>query len=56
MINEIPESVKKRNRQRSISISDNLIKEIRDFTKGSISVSSFIRLSVMKELERNRKE
>lgn len=55
MIDPISESVKKRNRQRSIAISDNLIKEIKKLTKDSISVSSFVRFAVSRELERFKK-
>ncbi len=56
MIDIAPESVRKRNRQRSISISDNLIKEVKRVTKGCISVSGFIRMAVVNELERVKKK
>lgn len=56
MLNNIPENVKKRNRRRSIAISDNLINEIRNSTKGYISTSAFIRMAVLKELERVKKD
>lgn len=49
------ESVNKRNRQRSIAISNRLIEEIRKVTKDYISVSSFIRMAVVKELEKIKK-
>ncbi len=51
----ITESVRKRNRQRSIAISDNLVGEIRKATKGAISVSGFIRMAVVNELEKIKK-
>ena len=56
MLNEIPECIKKRNRQRSIAISDNLINEIKTVTKDCISISGFIRMAVTNELEKYEKE
>ncbi len=56
MIDIASESVRKRNRQRSISISDNLIKEVKRVTKGCISVSGFIRMAIVNELERVKKK
>jgi len=38
-------------RQQSIALSDNLMKEIRDVTKGAISISAFVRIAIMNELE-----
>ena len=55
MIDEIPAHVRKRKRQRSVAISDEMIKEIKKHTKDCISVSGFIRMAVLKELERKRK-
>lgn len=55
MLNDIPESVKKRNRQRSIAISDNLINEIKYVTKDCISISGFIRMAIVNELEKYKK-
>lgn len=52
MQNNVLESVKKRNRQRSIAISDNLINEIKDVTKDCISISGFIRMAIVNELEK----
>lgn len=54
MLNDKPESVKKRNRQRSIAISYDLIREIQKVTKDYISVSSFIRMAVIEKLEKVR--
>ena len=51
----IPENIKKRNRQRSIAISDNLIEEIKKVTKGCVSVSGFIRLAITNELEKYKR-
>ena len=56
MINETSERAKKRNKHRSNCISDNLIDEIENITKGYNSVSSFIRLAVVKEIERVKNE
>ena len=55
MLNDIPIKVMKRNRQRSIAISDELIKEIKKATKGCISVSGFVRMAVVEKLERQQK-
>ena len=55
MLNDIPAHVARRNRQRSIAISDDMLKEIRNVTKGCISISGFIRMAVMKELEKVKK-
>ncbi len=55
MLNEITAHVARRNRQRSIAISDDMLKEIKTVTKGCISISGFIRMAVMKELERVKK-
>ena len=56
MIGDIPEHVLKRNRQRSIAISDELLKEIKEVTKGCVSVSGFIRLAVVNEIEKFKKK
>ncbi|HLC73892.1 MAG TPA: hypothetical protein VJH20_04630 [Candidatus Nanoarchaeia archaeon] len=56
MLNDIPECVKKRNRQRSIAISDNLISEIKKVTKDCISISGFIRMAVVNELEKYKEK
>ena len=55
MNNEVLDCIKKRNRQRSIAISDNLIKEIESITKGCISISGFIRLAVRNEIDKHKK-
>jgi metal-responsive CopG/Arc/MetJ family transcriptional regulator len=55
MNEDVLDFVKKRNRQRSIAISDNLIKEIEEITKGCISVSGFIRMAVRNEIDRYKK-
>lgn len=54
MIEDIPAHVKRRNRKRTIAISDNTWEEIKRITKGYITVSQFIRMSVEKELEKTR--
>jgi len=46
----------RRQRQRSISISYELIREIKAVTKGDITISSFIRMALIEKLERMRKE
>ncbi len=46
------EKVRKRNRSRSIGISLDLWEKIEQVCQDNISVSSFIRMSVKKELER----
>jgi len=56
MLDSLSEKVKKRNRQRSIAISDNLIEEIKKATKGCISVSGFIRLAIVNELEKYKQQ
>jgi len=56
MNEDFSERVKKRNQHRSIAISYNLIQEIKKVTKGCISVSGFIRMAVVNELERRKKE
>lgn len=53
MLNET--SVMKRNRQQSIAMSDAMIKEIRTITRDYVSLSSFVRMSVLNEIERRRK-
>ena len=45
---EIQPNSKKRNRQRSIAISDNLWQEIKDTTQGYMSASGFIRMAIKK--------
>lgn len=50
------EKIKDRNRQRSIAISDNLIEEVKEVTKDCISVSGFIRMAIINELERCEKK
>ena len=55
MNEDILDFVKKRNRQRSIAISDNLIKEIKDITKDCVSVSGFIRLAIRKEIDKQKR-
>ncbi|GEM_PF-4918710 len=44
-----------RQKQRSIALSDSVIKEIKDVTKDCISLSGFIRLAIKGELERWKK-
>ncbi len=56
MIDDILENVKKRNRRISVSLSYNLINEIRGITRDNISFSLFVRLAVIKELERLKKD
>lgn len=46
------EKVRKRNRSRTISISVDLWEKIERTCDNNISVSSFIKMAVMKELER----
>jgi len=41
-------------KQRSVGISDDLIEKIKYITKDYMSVSSFIRIAIIKELERYR--
>ncbi len=55
MIEPTLEKIKNRNRQRSIAISDNLIKEVKELTRDCISVSGFIRMAIINELERCEK-
>ena len=55
MLNDIHIKVMKRNRQRSIAISDELIKEIKKATKGCLSVSGFVRMAVVEKLGRQQK-
>jgi len=55
MIDEVPTHVRKRKRQRSIAISDEMLKEVKKATKGCISSSGFIRMAIMNELERRKK-
>jgi len=55
MIEDIPAHVKRRKRQHSIAISDEMIEEIEKITKGCISVSGFIRYAINNEFERQRK-
>jgi len=40
---------------RSIAISDNLFGEIQKITKGAISVSAFLRMAAIKEIDRIKK-
>jgi predicted CopG family antitoxin len=51
MLHDIPPHVKRRNRKRSIAISDNTWEEIKLITKGYMSVSQFIRMAVEKEIQ-----
>lgn len=46
----------RRQRQRSISISYELVREIKAVTRGDITISSFIRMAVIEKLEKMRKE
>lgn len=48
------EKIKRRNRQRSIAISDNLFAEIKKATRSCISVSGFVRLAVVEKLEKHK--
>jgi len=52
MLEDIPAHVKRRNRKRTIAISDNTWEEIKNVTKGYMTVSQFIRMAVDKEIER----
>ncbi|MBI5002956.1 hypothetical protein HZC31_06220 [Candidatus Woesearchaeota archaeon] len=54
-MDEIQPNSKRRNRQRSIAISDNLWNEIKSVTNSYMSVSQFIRMAIQKELQRTRK-
>lgn len=54
-MDEIQPNSRRRNRQRSIGISDNLWNEIKSVTNNYISVSQFIRMAIEKELHRARK-
>lgn len=56
MLNDIPEHVKRRNRQRSIAMSDNLIEDIRRTVRDHISLSSFVRVAILNELEKYKKQ
>ena len=42
----------KRNRSRSIGLSDEVVQEIKIVTSDCSSISSFVRMAVIKELER----
>lgn len=55
MIEDIPAHVCRRNRQRSIAISEDMVRDIKNATKCCISVSAFIRLAVKNELEKRDK-
>jgi hypothetical protein len=55
MLEDIPTHVSRRNRQRSIAISDNLINKIKKITEEHLSVSGFIKMAVIKEIRRMEK-
>lgn len=42
---------RRRNRSRTIAVSDELFEEIKIVAKDCVSVSSFVRMAVIKELE-----
>jgi hypothetical protein len=46
------ERIRRRSRSRSISISLDLLERIEKTCNGNISVSSFIKMAVVKELQR----
>ena len=52
MLNETLEIVKKRNRQRSISISYELLNKVKEQTRDCISVSGYIRMAILEKLEK----
>jgi len=54
MTNALSVKVMRRKRHRSISLSDEMINDIRKATKDCISVSGFIRMAVKNELEKYR--
>ena len=54
-MDDVLNKVKRRNRQRSIAISDHLIDKIKQITQGAISVSGFIRMAILNELEKHKK-
>ena len=56
MDDSILQKVKRRNRQKSVALSDELIEKIKEVTKGASSVSSFIRLAIIEKLEQEREE
>lgn len=53
---DIYNKTKIKKRQRSIAISDNMVEEIIQITRGYVSVSSFIRLSIIREIERIKRD
>ncbi len=50
---DIPEYIKKRNRRRSLSISDKLWEEIERSLKDTMSVSGFIKQAIVEKLEKD---
>lgn len=53
---DVYNKTKIKKRQRSIAISDNMVEEIIQITRGYVSVSSFIRLSIIREIERIKRD
>ena len=51
-MDELLRKVKIRTSQKSISLSYELLDEINDVTCGGVSISSFVRMAVIKELKR----
>jgi len=49
------ERIRRRIRQQSIALPDEMILEIKKITRGCISVSSWVRMAIVKELEREGK-
>ena len=46
----------KRQRARTIALSDELLQEIKKFTDDCVSISSFIRMAIKKELKRLKQD
>lgn len=56
MESELSENVRKRNRRHSLSISNDLYKRVNRATRGVISNSSFIRVAIINELEKQERK